>query len=59
MFYKGLNLSASSTDAAAYTMSDSYDFGHLYAMMEKIAEADREYGDTVASRSRSTARTPS
>ncbi len=45
MFYKGLNLAASSTDAAAYTMSDSYDFGHLYSMMEKIAEADRRYGD--------------
>jgi len=45
MFYKGLNLAASSTDAAAYTMSDSYDFGHLYAMMEKVAEADRRYGE--------------
>lgn len=45
MFYKGLNLAASSTDAAAYTMSDSYDFGHLYAMMEKIAEADHRYGE--------------
>jgi len=44
MFYKGLNLAASSTDAAAYTMSDSYDFGHLFAMMEKIAEADARYG---------------
>ena len=40
MFYKGLNLSASSADAQAYTMSDSYDFGHLYAMMEKIAVVD-------------------
>lgn len=45
MFYKGLNLSSSSTDAAAYTMSDSYDFGHLYTMMEKVAEADRNHGD--------------
>jgi dihydropyrimidinase/allantoinase len=44
MFYKGLNLAASSTDAAAYTMSDSYDLGHLFAMMEKIAEADRKHG---------------
>lgn len=44
MFYKGLNLAASSTDAAAYTMSDSYDFGHLFAMMERIAEADAKYG---------------
>ena len=45
MFYKGLNLAASSTDAAAYTMSDSYDFGHLFAMMDRIAEADARYGD--------------
>jgi dihydroorotase-like cyclic amidohydrolase len=44
MFYKGLNLAASSTDAAAYTMSDSYDLGHLFAMMERIAEADAKYG---------------
>jgi dihydropyrimidinase/allantoinase len=45
MFYKGLNLAASSTDAAAYTMSDSYDFGHLFGMMERIAAADRKYGE--------------
>jgi allantoinase len=45
MFYKGLNLAASSTDAAAYTMSDSYDFGHLLSMMERIADADQRYGD--------------
>jgi dihydroorotase-like cyclic amidohydrolase len=44
MFYKGLNLAASSTDAAAYTMSDSYDLGHLYAMMEKVADADAKHG---------------
>jgi allantoinase len=44
MFYKGLNLSASSTDAAAYTMSDSYDLGHLFALMEKVADADQKYG---------------
>ena len=37
MFYKGLDLAASSADGNAYTMSDSYDFGHLYAMMERIA----------------------
>lgn len=44
MFYKGLNLAADSTDAQRYTMSDSYDFGHLYAMMEEIARADARYG---------------
>ena len=44
-FYKGLNLAADSTDAAAYTMSDQYDFGHLYAMMEAVQAADARSGD--------------
>jgi dihydropyrimidinase len=44
MFYKGLNLAASSADAASYTMSDSYDFGHLYSMMERIAAAEAKRG---------------
>jgi len=44
MFYKGLNLAASSADAAAYTMSDNYDFGHLFTMMERVAAADAKYG---------------
>ena len=44
MFYKGLNLSSSSTDAAAYTMSDGYDLGHLYRYMQAVAEASRRYG---------------
>lgn len=38
MFYKGLNLSASSTDSKALTMSDSYDLGHLFSIMEKAAK---------------------
>jgi dihydroorotase-like cyclic amidohydrolase len=44
MFYKGLDLAAGSTDAARYTMSESYDFGHLFSMMEAIAAADAKYG---------------
>lgn len=44
MFYKGLNLSASSTDGKALTMSESYDLGHLYAIMEEIAKANEKYG---------------
>ncbi len=44
MFYKGLNLAGDSTDARGYTMSDSYDFGHLLTMMERVAEADRRCG---------------
>ncbi|TAM60102.1 dihydropyrimidinase [bacterium] len=43
-FYKGLNLAADSADAKSYTMSDSYDFGHLYEMMERVAEADAKSG---------------
>ena len=44
MFYKGLNLAGNSTDAQAFTMSDSYDFGHLYALMEKVRDASAKYG---------------
>lgn len=39
-FYRGLNLAADSADAAGYTMSDGYDFGHLYRIMERIREAE-------------------
>lgn len=41
MFYKALTLNAASTDAAAYTMADTYDLGHLYRMMSAIAEQNR------------------
>ena len=44
MFYKGLNLAGSSTDAAAYTMSDVYDLGHLYRYMQAVSAASRKYG---------------
>src|SRR5579884_2454876 len=44
MFYKGLNLAADSTDASSYTMAESYDLGHLYALMEEVARADARYG---------------
>jgi dihydropyrimidinase/allantoinase len=44
MFYKGLNLAASSTDAAAYTMSDVYDLGHLYRFMQAVSAAAHKYG---------------
>lgn len=40
MFYKGLNLAADSRDAKAYTMADEYDLGHLFEIMEKVAEVD-------------------
>ncbi len=44
MFYKGLNLSSSSTAGSAYTMSDVYDLGHLYRYMQAVAAASRRYG---------------
>ena len=40
MFYKGLNLSADSRDAKSYTMAEEYDLGHLFEIMEKVAEVD-------------------
>jgi dihydropyrimidinase/allantoinase len=43
MFYKGLNLAASSTDAATYTMSDVYDLGHLYRFMRAVSAASQKY----------------
>lgn len=41
MFYKGMDLAGASRDAAAYTLSDVYDLGHLYEIMEAAAAADR------------------
>ncbi|WP_328477658.1 dihydroorotase family protein [Actinoplanes sp. NBC_00393] len=41
MFYKGFNLSADSRDAKAFTMSDEYDLGHLYQLMEAVAAANQ------------------
>ncbi|MBO3743615.1 dihydroorotase [Actinoplanes flavus] len=40
MFYKGFNLSANSRDARSFTMSDEYDLGHLYQLMEAVAAAN-------------------
>lgn len=47
MFYKGLNLAGSSTDAAAYTMSDQYDLGHLYRFMQAVSAAAQAYGSVA------------
>ncbi|WP_238006607.1 dihydroorotase family protein [Dactylosporangium sp. AC04546] len=48
MFYKGFNLSADSRDAKAFTMSDEYDLGHLYQIMEAVAAAGRDSGKRVS-----------
>ncbi len=37
MFYKGFNLASDSRDAQAYTMSEDYDLGHLFEIMEQVA----------------------
>lgn len=39
MFYKGLDLSGASSDASGYTMSENYDLGHLFEIMEEVARA--------------------
>ena len=44
MFYKGLNLTSDSTRGTDYTMSDSYDLGHLYRLMTQVAAASRRHG---------------
>jgi dihydroorotase (multifunctional complex type) len=48
MFYKGLNLSADSRDAKAYTMAEEYDLGHLFEIMEKVAEVDARHPGRVS-----------
>jgi dihydroorotase-like cyclic amidohydrolase len=40
MFYKGFNLAADSRDAESYTMSEDYDLGHLFEIMEQVAAVD-------------------
>jgi len=44
MFYKGLNLSASSADGKSLTMSNSYDLGHLCAIMKEVHKVNNKYG---------------
>lgn len=43
MFYKGFDLAANSRDARAFTMGDEYDLGHLFLIMEKLAEVQQAY----------------
>lgn len=44
MFYKGLNLAGDSTRGGDYTMADTYDLGHLYLFMQRVAQAAEKYG---------------
>ncbi|HKH38372.1 MAG TPA: dihydroorotase family protein, partial [Rubrobacter sp.] len=48
MFYKGLDLSGASSDASGYTMSENYDLGHLFEIMEGVAKAQSESDSRVS-----------
>jgi dihydroorotase-like cyclic amidohydrolase len=48
MFYKGFNLAGSSRDSQGYTMSDDYDLGHLFEIMEAAAGAAATAGRRVS-----------
>ncbi|HVL89331.1 MAG TPA: dihydroorotase family protein [Actinomycetota bacterium] len=48
MFYKGLNLSADSRDAKGYTMSEEYDLGHLFEIMEAVSAADLAHDGRIS-----------
>jgi dihydroorotase-like cyclic amidohydrolase len=43
MFYKGFDLAANSRDARSFTMSDEYDLGHLYLILEQLAATQLEH----------------
>jgi dihydroorotase-like cyclic amidohydrolase len=47
MFYKGLDLSGSG-DAGRERMSDVYDLGHLFEIMEQVVAADSESSDRIS-----------
>jgi dihydroorotase-like cyclic amidohydrolase len=50
MFYKGLDLSGAPGEAATETMSESYDLGHLFEIMEQVSKAQgaRNDGERVS-----------
>lgn len=50
MFYKGLDLAGASSDAKGYTMSENYDLGHLFEIMEQVAslQAERDDGSRIS-----------
>lgn len=45
MFYKGMDLAGASRDAQGYTMSDCYDLGHLFEIMEQVAKTQQTRTD--------------
>ena len=45
MFYKGLDLSGTPGEATSETMSESYDLGHLFEIMEQVSKAQGARND--------------
>ena len=45
MFYKGLNLVGDSTETRSFTMAEAYDLGHLFELMQAVADAARKHGE--------------
>jgi len=45
MFYKNLDLAGTSLRGTEYVMSDAYDYGFLYRLMDRVAEKARHYRD--------------
>lgn len=45
MFYKGLTLTADSTRGREYTMTEHYDLGHLYRLMEQVSRVSEKHRD--------------
>ena len=48
MFYKSLTLSSDSTKGKEYTMSDDYDLGYLYEIMERAAALSKSRGRRIS-----------
>jgi len=48
MFYKSLTLSSDSTKGKEYTMSDDYDLGYLYEIMERAAALSKARGKRIS-----------
>jgi dihydropyrimidinase/allantoinase len=48
MFYKSLTLSSDSTKGKEYAMSDDYDLGYLYEIMERVARESKARGRRIS-----------
>jgi dihydropyrimidinase/allantoinase len=48
MFYKSLTLSSDSTKGREYAMSDDYDLGYLYEIMERVAAEAKTRGRRIS-----------